>query len=412
MIIIKYYLKLLQQECFLCGRFAYILSALLVSLSMQPAYADEERWLPQSVQIHGFLSQGFITTTDNNFFGDTDNNISTDFRELGINGSWRALPDLQLALQVVWRDAGQTDESGVRIDYGLADYNFYSTEATTLGIKAGRVPTPFGLYNDTRDVASTRPGILLPQSIYFDRNRNLAISGDGGYIYGEQRTGYGDLSLDLGVISPRFEDPEFRHALAGNLPGKIKGDATFVSRLMYEWQSGVVRLAVTYLNVNAHFAPDPAPVNLSSGTFSFRPWYFSAQYNAEKWSLTAEYALRNIRLNGFGLFPDADTTGESFYLQGIYHFTSYLQGMIRYDDFAADRSDRHGRKYAAATGRPDYTRFAQDWTFGLRVEVLPKLLVSAEYHNVNGSGWLAGIENPEGTKQHWHLFALMVSYDF
>ena len=159
-----------------------------------------KNWLPQTVQIHGFLSQGMTHTSDNNFFGKSDDTVSFDYRELGINGSWRIIPELQISAQVVYRDAGLTDDSNVRLDYALADYSYYSSESTLLGIRAGRVPTPFGFYNDTRDVASTRPGILLPQSIYFDRNRNIAYSADGGYLYGEQRTGFGDFFFTTGVV--------------------------------------------------------------------------------------------------------------------------------------------------------------------------------------------------------------------
>jgi hypothetical protein len=382
--------------------------------SFNLAYADDDSWLPElpsTVQIHGFLSQGFVMTSDNNFFGETDNSISTDYRELGINGSWRALPDLQFSLQIVWRNAGLTDDSDVRIDYGLADYSFYSTESSLLGIKAGRVPTPIGFYNDTRDVLSTRPSILLPQSIYFDRNRNLAISADGGYLYGEHRTEYGDFSFSSGVALPRVEDPSLNHAIHGDLPGKMVGDILFANRVMYEWQGGRVRLAITYLDFTMHYSPEPAPVNLGPGQLRFTPWYFSAQYNAENWSLTSEYALRRFRTNSFGV-PANDVTGESFYIQGIYHITPYLQALVRYDSLKDDITDGSGEKFAAATGRPRHTRFAQDWTFGLRVEPYPNLLVSGEYHRVNGTAWLSSLENKSGTTQHWDMFVFMISYDF
>jgi len=381
----------------------------------QPEDHLDKGWLPKSVQIHGFLSQGLIHTSNNNFFGHSDDSVSFDFREIGLNGSWRVIPNLQLAVQLVYRDAGKTDDLGVRVDYGLADYSFYSTESTLLGIRAGRVPTPFGIYNDTRDVASTRPGILLPQSIYFDVERNSALSADGGYLYGEQRTDYGDFSLHAGVVNPRTTDPDLKNVIAGPLPGDLEGDTSFVTRFNYEWQSGVVRLAITYADFIVNYKPEGGPVNLQPGSLKFNPLIFSAQYNAENWSLTTEYALRRSRFTDFGpLRPDSDTTGESFYVQGIYHFTPWLQGMVRYDQLIWNRNDRNGEKFAAATGLPAYSRFAKDWTVGLRVEVLPRMLISAEYHNVNGTGWLSGLENPvpAQTSKHWNLYMMMISYDF
>ncbi|MGR9101458.1 MAG: hypothetical protein ACU826_12925 [Gammaproteobacteria bacterium] len=398
--------------------------------------AAEGNWFPESlklpdtVQVHGFLSQAVIHSSDNNFLGKTDDRLAADFRELGVNGSWRALPNLQMAVQLVWRDAGKTDKSKVRVDYGLADYSFFSTESSLLGIRAGRVPIPLGLYNDTRDVASTRPGIFLPQSIYFDINRNLALSADGGFLYGEHRTEWGDLFLNIGVIHPRSDDPAFIHVFTstpfGKFPAEMEGETSWVGRLSYEWQGGTVRLAVTYADYNGTLDPKNEGKNpLMSGSFRFNPLIFSAQYNGENWSLTGEYALRRTRLNNFGLnlnkiglmgiirAPDSDTTGESYYVQGTYKFNRYIEGMLRYDVLYWDRKDRNGNEYAAANPfQPDHSRFAKDLTVGLRFKLMPSLLLSAEYHRVNGTGWIAALENQNGTKQHWDLFSFMLSYDF
>jgi hypothetical protein len=374
----------------------------------------DDNWIPQSVQIHGFLSQGFVHTSDNNFFGESADSVSTDYREIGINGSWRVIPELQLSLQFVYRDAGLTDEDGVRVDYALADYSFYSTESTLLGLKGGRIPTPLGFYNETRDVLSTRPSILLPQSIYFDINRNIALSADGGYLYGEHRTEYGDIFFDIGGVVPRADDPEAKFRLTGDFPGEFSGKMSWVGRLAYEWQSGQVRLSVTYADLVGDYEPEPDTFNLLPGTFKFNPLVFSAQYNAENWSLTAEYALRRTRLTGFGLFPDNDTTGESYYVQGSYQFTSWMEGMVRYDNLFSNKDDKNGKQFEAATGLPNYSRFAHDWTFGLRFTVIPNLLISAEYHRVNGTAWLATIENkdPTKTEQYWDMYLMMISYDF
>lgn len=366
------------------------------------------KWLPESMQIHGFLSQGFIHTSDNQFFGHSDDSLSTDFRELGINGSWHALPDLQLATQVVWRNAGQTDEAGLRVDYGLASYNLLSTESSQLTIRAGRVPTPLGFYNETRDVAATRPSILLPQSIYFDRNRNLSLSADGGYLYGERRTNYGDLSFNFGLIIPRTEDPEFKYTLLRGDPGKVAGDTSWVAKLGYESPGSRVRLAATYADFLSDFHSSTRIRN--QGSFHFNPLILSAQYNAEKWSLTAEYALRRTRLDFFQV-PDTIFTGQSYYFQGTYRLTDKLEGLARYDDLVWNTADPYGYNFPDKR-IPNFSRFAQDWTFGLRYEILPSLLLSGEYHHINGTGWLSQLENPKSQTQHWDLYTFMLSYSF
>jgi hypothetical protein len=384
------------------------IAALGFSASSPAQDLNINKWLPESVQVHGFLSQGFIHTSDNNFFGHSDDSLSTDFRELGINGSWSALPDLQLAMQVVWRDAGQTDEDGLRIDYGLANYNFLSTESSLLAIRAGRVPTPLGFYNETRDVAATRPSIFLPQSIYFDVNRNLALSADGGYLYGEHRTDMGDFSFNFGLVIPRTNDPDFMSVILNGDPGSVEGDTSWVGRIAYNSPGDQVRLGVTYADFLSDFHSAVQPLN--QGSFHFNPLILSAQYNAEKWSLTAEYALRRTRLDYFKV-PDFGFTGQSYYIQGTYRFTDQLEGLVRYDELVWDLDDQYG--YTFPDKRvPPFSRYARDWTFGLRYEILPSLLMSAEYHHINGTGWLSRLENTQGETQRWDIFAFLLSYNF
>ncbi len=65
-------------------------------------------------------------------------------------------------------------------------------------------------------------------------------------------------------------------------------------------------------------------------------------------------------------------------------------------------------------GRPDHSRFAKDLTVGLRWNITPSIMLRAEYHRVNGTGWLSTLDNPNPafTDQHWNLFAAQASYRF
>ena len=389
-----------------------IISIAIGLLACQTLFAEFH--LPESVQIHGFLSQGYIRTTNNNFFGESQGGGTFDFRELGVNGSWRPLNDLQFSLQAVARNAGDTDDGDLRVDYGLIDYTLLSDADNLLGIRLGRVVNPFGLYNDTRDVAFTRPGILLPQSIYFDVNRQFALSGDGAHVYAERRTGFGDFLFQAGVFEPRTNDPDLKQAITfGFFSGDLEGRTSWVGRLMYELNGGQIRLALTAADLNADFKPGPVRPNLESGEFNFAPLVFSAQYNAENWSLTGEYARRPAQVNDFGPFlPDGRFTGESYYLQGTYRLRPNLEAMLRYDVLIWNRHDYDGREFEAATGIPSHRRYAKDWTIGLRWDVTPSIMLRAEFHHVYGTGWLSALENRDGFEKEWNLLSIMASYRF
>jgi hypothetical protein len=40
------------------------------------------------------------------------------------------------------------------------------------------------------------------------------------------------------------------------------------------------------------------------------------------------------------------------------------------------------------------------------------LLMSAEYHHINGTGWLSRLENTQDETQRWDMYAFMLSYNF
>jgi hypothetical protein len=172
-----------------------VYSAILLMLACSAAQAAESLW--DRLQIHGFASQAVLQTSDNRWFGNSDQ-TSFDFTEIGLNASMRLDPKLLLAGQVLYRRAGEMYESDLALDYGLADITPLSSAAGRLGLRVGRIKNPLGLYNETRDVPFTHPGIFLPQVVYFDRVRNLVLSTDGAMIYGDRYTRFGNFSFTVG----------------------------------------------------------------------------------------------------------------------------------------------------------------------------------------------------------------------
>lgn len=372
---------------------------------------------PYNLQIHGFASQAFISTTDNHFFGNTDGNGNFGFTEVGLNALAQPLPKLQLSVQVLSRRAGKGNSGTPRLDFGFADYRLYSHDTNQFGIRVGRLKNPFGFYNDTRDVAFTRPSILLPQSIYFDRTRNLGLSGDAVHLYGESsHKDLGSISLQFGVFRPVVGDVETELALlGGQRAGKLTKNVSYIGRGIYESNNKRIRLALSGIWLDVGYDPaenDP----LASGNILFSPVFFSAQYNAERWSLTSEYAIRHFKYKNFHSpgFDGLEFTGESYYVQSAYRFTSKWEGVLRYDVLFTDRADRSGQQYSAASGRPAHSRYAKDITVGLRWNVTPAFMLRTEYHHVDGTAWLSKMDNPSpsGTNPHWNLFAVQASYRF
>jgi hypothetical protein len=419
------------------GRTGPMILCFVLTLLM-PMKASALEWLDGKVQVHGFAGQGATYTDHNQVFG-TSRDVSLDFREMGLNTSVKLLPNLLISAQGLYRDAGASDRQGVRLDFAQADYSVPLLDSSlVLGIRGGRVKIPFGLYNDTRDVLWTRPSVLLPQSIYFDTLalRQAMIAADGGILYGRYTHGEHRFGWEFLTAEPQDSTGGATDFLTGlpNLPGLPKAEGSLggrpmlIGRAFYEWMGGRGKLMFSIVDLDRDFQASPAlSAFYQNGNIKVSYPLFSAQYNAEKWSLTAEYGWISSDRTGFttantafiqGLPTWKNNTSENFYVQGEYRFTPDFSAVLRYDVFHLSRDDRDGRELSRLSGgvAPSHRFYARDLTAGVRWSFARNFLLAADYHYVNGTAWLNETDNPNltspETSSHFSLVTAMLSFRF
>src|ERR1019366_6056708 len=142
--------------------------------------AQEFKLFDRMVQVHGFASQGFVYTNDNNWLTMNTSQGSAAFTDFGINLSSQVTDKLRVGAQGYDRNLGQLGQYHPSLDWAVADYRF----ASWFGVRAGKAKTTLGLYNDTQDQDFLRVFALLPQSVYPIDLRDAAIAHLGGDIYG------------------------------------------------------------------------------------------------------------------------------------------------------------------------------------------------------------------------------------
>ena len=162
------------------GRAALALVGLLVTTPARAQDATEElapeEVLPEEpadtppLDVHGFVSQGAFISTSNDDLGHSERG-TVEFTEAAINLSREVADRLRVTLQLFTRDLGPIGDYRIVLDLGFLDYRWRQW----LGVRAGRVKMPFGLYNDVNDVPSGRTAILLPQSIYPITSRDFLL---------------------------------------------------------------------------------------------------------------------------------------------------------------------------------------------------------------------------------------------
>src|ERR1700694_5889855 len=133
----------------------------------------------EPIEVHGFASQGFIKTNGNNYLAESGRG-SFEFTEVGINFTKELTDKLRFGVQLFARRLGPLDGFNAQFDWFYLDYRW----TDWLGLRAGRVKLPFGLYNEINDIDSARGPILLPHSIYPTANRDFLLAQTGGELYG------------------------------------------------------------------------------------------------------------------------------------------------------------------------------------------------------------------------------------
>lgn len=161
--------------------------AIEISFAAGTARAEGESALSLSkLETHGFVSQGYIRTTDNNYLAKSASGRgSFEFTEVGINFTQPLGEHLRTGVQLFARDLGPLGNYDIKADWFYLDYRW--TDA--LGLRAGRIKLPFGLYNEINDIDSARVPILLPQSTYPVRSRDFLLAQTGAELYGRLLVG-------------------------------------------------------------------------------------------------------------------------------------------------------------------------------------------------------------------------------
>ncbi len=396
----------------------FILSLFISFFLISLALADDRQ---DVTQLHGFASHALVQSDRNQVGGAQAGHLGSMLTELGINASWQVNPNCLFSGQLLSRWDG-VEQGQVRLDYAFVDSHFLNQNGHHVGLQVGMIKNPYGFYNTTRDVAHTRPTILLPQSIYHDQGRDFFLSAPGISLHGREDDERNAFSWQINLLKPDVNNPNMVAFMVGLQNGQLQAHRSFLSQVLWERDGGLWRAGATLGSLSMHYQPvasDFAGAGrvTGAGNVTLNTGVLSLEHNRENWSYTTEYSrtrqIRNDFNVPFAPFLDRDTSIEEYYIQTIWRFMSAWQAIARYDAIYVDTADRNGALFAANTGQPASQRYARDWTLGLRYEPAPAWSLFAEFHRVNGTAWLSKITNPAiSTQARWNMLLFQAAYHF
>ncbi|MEX1667592.1 hypothetical protein AB4876_01635 [Zhongshania guokunii] len=375
------------------------LSALLSLCTLSIASLSQA--LPNNdLQVHGFISQAYILSDGNNFYGDSQRG-STDYMEAAINSTWRVTPNLNFAGQILSRDAGNTDNGDLKIDFLFADIKAVENDMSGLGFRLGRVRNAFGFYNDTRDVIFTRPSILMPQAVYFEGNglRELLFSADGAqlYSYWDADENSTTFTFTLGrtkSLSADIIKNIFGQSSAIIHKGELKNP--IFAQLQHSRNGGDSKFGISMLNVSLALNS----INPANGDVSLdaNGYVLSAQKNLAMWTFTSEYSLISVEYQIGQAFSQEI---EAAYIQAQYRLNHEITLTGRYEMSVLDRDNRNETD-------------SHNLVFGVRWTPAANWIIDADVYGIRGTSGIPGIDNAGNMPlaERTEIFAVMVGYRF
>ena len=134
-----------------------------------------------TVQFHAFGSEGVAFSDENNWLTMKTSDGSAAMTDFGFNASTQITDKFRVGAQMYDRNIGQLGGWHPTLDWAYGDYKFKDW----FGVRAGKVKTVLGLFNDTQDMDFLHTFAVLPQSIYPIDLRASTIAHVGVDVYGD-----------------------------------------------------------------------------------------------------------------------------------------------------------------------------------------------------------------------------------
>ena len=355
------------------------------------------------LEAHAFVGQGAIKSTGNNYLVESKRG-SLDFSEVGINFTAQVSERLRVGMQFFARKLGSVGNFNAKTDWFYLDYHWRDW----LGIRAGRVKLPFGLYNDTSDIDSARVPILLPGSIYPVNDRDFLLAQTGFELYGYARLSPGG-ALEYRLYAGTIFVPINNSPGAGLVVQTFDVPYVAGGRLMWEVPVEGLRVggSVQALRVDSDIV-----VPMTGGTARVRiPVVLavgSVEYAASDLLLAAEYSrwYANATSSNPAAYPNIpELTNERAYLLAAYRVRRWLSPGAYYSVLFSDVSHRTGRQNRL-----------HDVAATLRFDVNAHWIIKVEGHLLDGTAGLDPALNGDATPnllpRRWALLLLKTTAYF
>lgn len=404
----------------------WITALVFIGLSAgQLSLAQEFKVWDRTVQVHGFFSQGSVRTSKNNWLT-MDTSQGSEMTDMVLNVSSQVTDKFRVGAQVYDRNLGELGQWHPSLDWGLADYRFNQW----LGIRAGKVKTTLGLFNDSQDLDFLHLFALLPQGVYPTDLRDTTISHTGGDIYGMvplrhnlgeiSYTGYAGLRRDsiysgypylmqqYHVIIQSMKGPQYGADLRWNPP--LSGLVVGASRMNQS-----ITASGSFIDL---LDPAAGTAPFKSTTKTYWTNMFYGEYRVRRLRLDTEYR-RDFFDIPYVPGVDLQTDLHAWYVAGSYRILKRVELGAYYSRYTVWNGGSPGLAPIIGPTDPNLPQnHIYDKVISGHVDVNQYLYFKVEGHFMNGYGWgtypngFYPQQNPDGFEPNTEAVVVKTGFHF
>jgi hypothetical protein len=353
------------------------------------------------IQIHGFVTQGFLFSSHNNYLTMQSTSGSLQWTDGAASFSDPLTNNLRVGIQLHMYQLGELGGPNVQVDWASGDYKVNDY----FGFRAGKVKTALGLFNDSQDVDAIFLWILLPQSVYPADNKSFLLAHLGGEVYGELPLGdRGGKLLYRGFAGESILDSN-----GGYVQQLAEDGLTFATPPQGKTYGGDLRWQAPLrgLTVGASAVVQALSGTASVGTLQIPSLLVTspyAQFERGKFYVAGEY--RRTPANAvLAIGPEVIPLPEdqrSWFVMGSYRITERFQAGSYYSHYVNKALD---------TALP--ANYSKDWVVSGRYDFNAYFYGKIEGHFLHGTG-LGYYEstNPNGLKPNSNMLAAKIGFTF
>lgn len=337
--------------------------------------------------LHAYLTQAYGWTDGAPLLGLSEDG-TFDYRSSAILFSFQVTSEDKIVVQLASESIGQSALGDLRDEIEL-DWAFYEHAfANGTQVRLGRVPIPFGIYNELRDVGTLLELYRPPVGIYFE-GAFSSETVDGGVV-SHRFFADSPFSLEASLYIGTWERAEY---LAPEFFVGRAEDAGGV-QLWLETPVSGLRFGMAY----QHFDQTGGAQILRSGDSSpFDTFLFSFDADFARFFLRGEYQYIE---SDFG--PDLGLELPSYYVMAGVRFTDELQLNVLWEDSES--------RLVSPFGTANLGNFYEDLAVSLIYRFSPHALVRFELHTVDTI--IPDIALPPGTTAESEFGLVSVSASF